>query len=379
MTENQENVTEEVVQVGDEVKATVVKLEEKQVVVNIGAKYDGIVPISELSHLHVEHTNEVLSEGDTFEAVVTKVEDDAIVVSKKAKDQQLAWEKLVQQYEQEEIIEAIVSDVVESGLIVDVGVRGFIPASHIETFYVDDLSSYQGKTLEVKVIEVNEERNRVILSHRAVAESEKKQKKQQILQNIEVGDTLEGVVQRVASFGAFVDLGGVDGLIHISQLSHDHVDQVEDAVEVGQKVTVKVLTVDRDTERIGLSIKELQPGPWEGIELKLKPGQIVEGTVKRLVNFGAFIEVLPQVEGLVHISEIAREHIGSPQEVLDIGQTVHAKVLDVNETNQRVSLSIKEAQEVEEDADVAKYQKEDDDEGFQLGDLIGDQLKDFNK
>ncbi|WP_411953335.1 30S ribosomal protein S1 [Alkalibacillus sp. S2W] len=378
MTENQENVSEQTLQVGDEVKATVVKLEEKQVVVNIGAKFDGVVPISELSHLHVDHTNEVLSEGDTFEGVVTKVEDEVIVVSKKEKDQQMAWDQLMQQHEQDVVIQAVVSDVVDAGLIVDVGVRGFIPASHVETFYVDDLSVYQGKTLEVKIIEVNEERNRIILSHKAVEESEKQLKKKQLLQSIEVGDVLEGVVQRVASFGAFVDLGGIDGLIHISQLSHDHVNQVEDAVEVGQKVTVKVLTVDRDTERIGLSIKELQPGPWEGVELKLKPGQIVEGTVKRLVNFGAFIEVLPQVEGLVHISEISKEHIGSPQEALEIDQKVNVKVLDVNETNQRVSLSIKEAQEIEENADVAKYQKEED-EGFQLGDLIGDKLKDFNK
>ncbi|WP_188206030.1 30S ribosomal protein S1 [Alkalibacillus aidingensis] len=378
MSEGHENMNEKVINVGDEVQATVVKLEEKQVVVDIGGKYDGIIPISELSHLHVDHTSEVLSEGDVFNAIVIKVEEEAIILSKKAKDQQLAWDDLLEKYEKEETIEAEVTEVVDAGLIVNVGVRGFIPASHVETYYVDDLSNYKGKTLSVKIIEIDQERNRVILSHRAVTELEQEKRRQQVIQQIEPGDIVEGVVQRIASFGVFVDLGGLDGLIHISQLSHDHVDKAEDVVEVGQQVKVKVITVDRDTERIGLSIKEMQPGPWAGIKDKVQVGSIVEGTVKRLVNFGAFVEVQPQVEGLVHVSEISKEHIGSPQEVLKVGQKVQVKVLDVNEKEKRISLSIKEVEEAKEHAEVEKYQK-DDDHSFQLGDLIGDQLKDFNK
>ncbi|GAA0458848.1 30S ribosomal protein S1 [Alkalibacillus silvisoli] len=379
MSEGQENVNEKVLNVGDEVKASVVKLEEKQVIVNIGAKFDGIVPISELSHLHVEHTNEVLSEGDEFGAVVTKVEEDTIVLSKKAKDQRLAWDQLLNQYEKEQVIEATVTEVVDAGLIVDVGIRGFIPASHVETFYVENLEKYKGKQLEVKIIEMSQERNRIILSHKVVTESENEREKQQLLDQLEVGDVEEGVVQRVASFGVFVDLGGIDGLVHISQLSHDHVERAEDVVEVGQKVKVKVITVDRDSERIGLSIKDLQPGPWTNVEENLKAGSVIEGKVKRLVNFGAFVEVLPQVEGLVHISEVSKEHIGSPHEVLEVGQAVQVKVLDVNEGEKRVSLSIKEVQKALETEEVQKYQKDDDDRAFQIGDLIGDQLKDFNK
>ncbi|MDQ0350870.1 small subunit ribosomal protein S1 [Alkalibacillus filiformis] len=375
----QDNLSEKVLNVGDEVTATVVKLEEKQVVVNIGAKFDGIIPISELSHLHVDHTNEVLSEGDEFQAVVTKLEDDVIILSKKAKDHKVVWEQLLKVYDEEEVLDAIVTEVVGAGLIVDVGIRGFIPASHIETFYVDDLEKYKGKQLSVKIIEINEERNRVILSHKAVAESEQERKKEQLFNQLEVGNVVEGVVQRIASFGVFVDLGGVDGLVHISQLSHDHIEKAEDVVEVGQTVKVKVITVDRDTERIGLSIKDLQPGPWAGVEKQLKSGNVVEGTVKRLVNFGAFVEVLPQVEGLVHISEISKDHIETPQEVLSVGQSVKVKVLDVSEEEQRISLSIKEVEEEEENKEMQKYQKEDDESAFQIGDLIGDQLKDFNK
>ncbi|GEN45168.1 30S ribosomal protein S1 [Alkalibacillus haloalkaliphilus] len=374
-----ENLSEKVLNVGDEVTATVVKLEEKQVVVNIGAKFDGIIPISELSHLHVEHTNEVLSEGDEFQAIVTKLEDEVIILSKKAKDHKVVWEQLLKAYDNEEVLEATVTEVVGAGLIVDVGIRGFIPASHIETFYVDDLEKYRGKQLSVKIIEINDDRNRVILSHKAVAESEQDRKKEELFNQLEVGNVVEGVVQRIASFGVFVDLGGVDGLVHISQLSHDHIEKAEDVVEVGQTVKVKVITVDRDTERIGLSIKDLQPGPWAGIEEQLNSGDIVEGTVKRLVNFGAFVEVLPQVEGLVHISEISKDHIGTPQEVLEVGQTVKVKVLDVSEKEQRISLSIKEVEEAEESKEMEKYQKEDDESAFQIGDLIGDQLKDFNK
>ncbi|WP_017186925.1 30S ribosomal protein S1 [Alkalibacillus haloalkaliphilus] len=374
-----ENLSEKVLNVGEEVTATVVKLEEKQVVVNIGAKFDGIIPISELSHLHVDHTNEVLSEGDEFQAVVTKLEDEVIILSKKAKDHKIVWEQLLKAYDEEEVLDATVTEVVGAGLIVDVGIRGFIPASHIETFYVEDLEKYKGKQLSVKIIEINDERNRVILSHKAVAESEQERKKEELFNQLEVGNVVEGVVQRIASFGVFVDLGGVDGLVHISQLSHDHIEKAEDVVEVGQTVKVKVITVDRDTERIGLSIKDLQPGPWAGVKEQLKSGIVVDGTVKRLVNFGAFVEVLPQVEGLVHISEISKDHIGTPQEVLEVGQTVKVKVLDVSEEEQRISLSIKEVEEAEESKEMEKYQKEDDESAFQIGDLIGDQLKDFNK
>lgn len=218
----------------------------------------------------------------------------------------------------------------------------------------------------------------MILSHRAVVEQEQLDKKQDFLQKLEVGSVIDGKVQRLTDFGAFVDIGGIDGLVHISQLSHAHVEKPSDVVEEGQEVKVKVLAVDRDNERISLSIKETLPGPWSQIGEKVKQGDVLEGTVQRLVSFGAFVEILPGVEGLVHISQISHKHIGTPQEVLEEGQTVKVKVLDVNEDEERISLSIRDLEENPEkqiEEDYRQYQtKEENTSGFQLGDLIGDKL-----
>lgn len=228
------------------------------------------------------------------------------------------------------------------------------------------------------MVELDREKNRVILSHRAVVEQEQLDKKQDFLQKLEVGSVIDGKVQRLTDFGAFVDIGGIDGLVHISQLSHAHVEKPSDVVEEGQEVKVKVLAVDRDNERISLSIKETLPGPWSQIGEKVKQGDVLEGTVQRLVSFGAFVEILPGVEGLVHISQISHKHIGTPQEVLEEGQTVKVKVLDVNEDEERISLSIRDLEENPEkqiEEDYRQYQaKEENTSGFQLGDLIGDKL-----
>ena len=207
-------------------------------------------------------------------------------------------------------------------MVVDIGLRGFIPASLVETYYVEDFEDYKGKISDtLKVVELDREQNRVILSHRAVVEEEESSKKQEVLQSLEEGQVVEGTVQRLTDFGAFVNLGGIDGLVHISQLSHEHVEKAADVVEEGQTIKVKVLSVDRDNERISLSLKATQPGPWHDIENKVKQGEVLEGKVRRLVSFGAFVEVLPGVEGLVHISQISNRHIGTPGEVLEEGQT----------------------------------------------------------
>jgi small subunit ribosomal protein S1 len=235
-----------------------------------------------------------------------------------------------------------------------------------------------GRTLSLIVVELDREKNRVILSHRAVIEKEQTQKKSVLLDSIKVGSTIQGTVQRLTDFGAFVDIGGIDGLVHISQLSHTHIDKPSDVVEEGQLVTVKVLAVDRDNERISLSIKETLPGPWANITDKVKVGDVLEGEVKRLVSFGAFVELFPGVEGLVHISQISNKHIGTPQEVLDDNQVVKVKVLDVNESEQRISLSIRELEESTKatDEEFRNYQaQEESSSGFQLGEMIGDQLK----
>ncbi|SIS37104.1 30S ribosomal protein S1 [Salimicrobium flavidum] len=364
---------------GDIVTGKVVKVEDKQVLVDVGYKVEGIVPISELSSLHIETASDVAKEGDDITLKVKKVEDDEIVLSKRAVDADKAWDELETKYDNEEVFNAEVKDVVKGGLVVDIGLRGFIPASLVETYYVEDFEEYKGKELSLKVVELDREQNRVILSHRAVIEDEEKVQKQSVLQSLEEGEVVEGTVQRLTDFGAFVNLGGIDGLVHISQLSHEHVNKASDVVEEGQKINVKVLSVDRDNERISLSLKETQPGPWEGISGKVSQGDVLEGTVQRLVNFGAFVEVFPGVEGLVHISQISTRHIANPQEVLEEGQTVSVKVLDVDEKQKRLSLSIKELDEDKEKKEVESYQKEEDSNGFSLSDMIGDQLDKYKK
>lgn len=361
--------------VGDVVNGQITKVEEKQVIVAItDSKLDGIIPISELSSLHIEKVSDVVSEGDQLELEVIKVEEDALVLSKRKVDAEKAWDQLEEKFKAGEVFEAEVKDVVKGGLVVDLGVRGFVPASLVEAHYVEDFSDYKGKTISFKIVELEKDKSRLILSHRAVVEEEKNKQKQNLLDSIEVGQTLTGTVQRITDFGAFVDLGGIDGLVHISQLSYDHISSPKDVVQEGQEVKVKVLSVDRNNDRISLSIKETQPGPWANIAERAEKGSVLDGTVKRIVSYGAFVEVFPGVEGLVHISQIAHKHIGTPHEVLKEGQEVQVKVLDVNEAEQRLSLSIKELTEKEVDEEEV-YELPEESKGFQLGDMIGEQLK----
>ncbi|RDZ15233.1 30S ribosomal protein S1 [Priestia megaterium] len=375
MTEDMNQVEVTSLEVGETVKGTITKVEEKQVYVDVpNSKLDGIIPISELASLHIEKAGDVIQEGAEVEAKVIKVEDDLLVLSKRAVDAEKAWDGLEAKLSSGEVFEAVVKEIVKGGLVVDIGVRGFIPASLVETHFVDDFAEYQDQTLTVKVVELDKEKNRVILSHRAVVEEELVQQKENVLESLKVGQVLEGTVQRLTDFGAFVDVGGVDGLVHISQLSHTRVEKPSDVVAEGDTVKVKVLSVDKSTGRISLSIKDTLEGPWSNISTKLRQGDVVDGTVKRLVSFGAFVEVLPGVEGLVHISQISHKHIGTPHEVLSEGEKVTVKVLDVNEQERRVSLSIRDLEE-EEQEDYGDYELQEESKGFQLGDMIGDQLK----
>ncbi|PLR86124.1 30S ribosomal protein S1 [Bacillus canaveralius] len=375
MTEDMNNVEVTNFEVGDKVKAQVTKVEEKQVLVHVeNSKLDGIIPISELSSLHVEKASDVVAEGDELELEVLKVEEEALILSKRKIDAGQAWENLVKRFESGEIFEAEVKDVVKGGLVVDLGVRGFVPASLVEAHFVEDFSDYKGKQLTFKIVELDRDKNRLILSHRAVVEAEKGKQKEELLESLQPGQVLDGTVQRITDFGAFVDIGGIDGLVHISQLSHEHVEKPSDVVEEGQQVKVKVLSIDRDNDRISLSIKETLPGPWADIAEKAPKGSTLEGTVRRLVSYGAFVEVFPGVEGLVHISQIAHKHIGTPHEVLKEGERVQVKVLDVNEQEQRLSLSIKDLQE-RDSYDAGDYELPEESKGFQLGEMIGDKLK----
>lgn len=363
---------------GELVKATVAQVDEKSIIVSIdGAPFDGIVPISELSSLHIEKASDSVSIGDELELMITKVEEANYVLSKRRVDAEKAWEKLEKQFQAGEIIETEVKEVVKGGLVVDLGVRGFIPASLIEDHFVESFEDYKGKVMTFKIVEFEKDKNRLILSHKAVVEDEKSVTKQQTFDSINSGDILTGKVQRLASFGAFVDVGGVDGLVHISQISYEHLENVADVLTEGQEVKVKVLSIDRDAERISLSIKDTLPGPWAEIEEKASKGAVLTGKVKRLVSYGAFVEVFPGVEGLVHISQIAHKHISNPQEVLKEGEEVQVKVLEVNSSEKRLSLSIKELVENEDQYNMEDYQMPEESRGFSISDVLGDKLKNF--
>jgi small subunit ribosomal protein S1 len=372
------NYAEQTFNEGDIVKGIAAQVDEKAVSVSIpGAPFDGIVPISELSSLHIEKASDVISVGDELELMITKVEEENFVLSKRKVDALKAWDTLEQQFAAAEIFEAEVKDIVKGGLVVDLGVRGFVPASLVEDYFVDDFEGYKGKSLSFKIVELDKDKNRLILSHRAVVEAEKASQKKNVINQIKAGEVLDGKVQRLASFGAFIDLGGIDGLVHISQVSHEHVSDVSEVLAEGQDVKVKVLSVDPENERISLSIKETIPGPWSSIEDRAAKGTILDGRVKRLTSFGAFVEVFPGVEGLVHISQIAHKHINTPHEALKEGQEVQVKVLDVNANEGRLALSIKELLENPEAEEVIDYELPEENTGFSFGDVIGDKLKNF--
>ncbi|EJD5689339.1 30S ribosomal protein S1 [Staphylococcus pseudintermedius] len=377
---------------GDKITGEVQQIEDKHVVVHVnGGKYNGIIPISQLSTYHVENANEVVKVGDEIGAYVTKIEVDeenetgSYILSKRKLEEDQSYAYLQEKLENNETIEAKVTEVVKGGLVVDVGQRGFIPASLISTDYIEDFSDYEGRVLELKVEELEPEKNRVILSRKAVEAEENEKKKAELLQSIKAGDVIEGKVARLTNFGAFIDLGGVDGLVHVSELSHEHVKSPEEVVSIGDTVKVKVRSVEQDSERVSLSIKDTLPSPFETIQEKYSEGDIVEGKVMRLASFGAFVEIGSGLQGLVHISEISHKHIGTPGEVLEPGQTVQVKILGINPEEERISLSIKaanpdeETEEASEETTQHYTQPADENENNPtLGDVFGDKLKDLN-
>lgn len=340
---------------GDSVKGTIVKIEDNQAYVSLGYKYDGVIPLRELSSVQLENANDAVQVGQEVELKVVSIDDnkESLILSKKLVDSEKGWEELQARFESGEVFEVTVADVVKGGLVADVGVRGFIPASMVERHFVEDFSDYKGRTLRVKVKELDAENRKVILSQKDVLDAEFEQNKQKIMGELQVGQELDGTVQRLTPFGAFVDIGGIDGLVHVSELSWQHVAHPKDVVSEGQQVRVKVLKVDPAAGKISLSIKAAQPGPWDSAADKFNIGDIVTGTVRRIVTFGAFVEIAPGVEGLVHISQIAHRHIATPFEVLKEGQEVQTKILDFNPAEKRVSLSIKETEEAPEQTEAA--------------------------
>lgn len=373
------------VSVGDVVKGEVLVIEDKQAIVGIeGTGVEGVVPAKELSTLPVEDINEVVKVGDTLDLVVISTigkdkENGSYLLSKRRLDAKKVWEDIEKDFQAGNIIEAPVTNVVKGGLVVDVGVRGFVPASMVEDHFVADFSEYKGKTMTFKIVEIEPSENRLILSHKAVVETEKEAQKKELLSTIQENDVIEGRVARITDFGAFVDLGGIDGLVHVSEISHGHVAKPGDVLAVGDEVKVKVLSINPEQGRISLSIKDTLPGPWTDIETKAPVGAVLEGKVKRLTSFGAFVEVFPTVEGLVHISQISHKHIATPHEVLHEGDDVQVKVLEVNPEEHRIALSIKALEEKpasdKEPKEVESYELPEENTGFTMGDILGEALK----
>ncbi|MGX7029939.1 30S ribosomal protein S1 [Vagococcus zengguangii] len=375
------------VKIGDVVQGEVLQIEDKQALVGIiGAGVEGVVPLKELSTLPVEDINDIISVGDVLDLVVITTigkdkENGNYLLSKRRLDAKKIWADIEEDFKADRVIEAPITDVVKGGLVVDAGVRGFVPASMVEDHYVSDFSDYKGKTMTFKIIEIEPSENRLILSHKAIVEAEKAELKGKLLEDITEGAVLTGKVARLTDFGAFVDLGGIDGLVHVSEISHAHVAKPEDALAVGDEVQVKVLSVDADNERISLSIKETQPGPWENVAEQFGVGAVIPGVVKRLTSFGSFVEIAPGVEGLVHISQISHKHIATPHEVLTEGQEIDVKVLEVKPEEHRIALSIKALEEKEEpvvEEEIVEAYEPEEDAGFTLGDLIGKDL-DFSE
>jgi small subunit ribosomal protein S1 len=332
---------------GDIVKGTVVKVDKDEVLLDIGFKSEGVIPARELSIRHDVDPAEIVSMGEEIEALVLQKEDKEgrLVLSKKRAQYERAWGTIEQIKESDGVVTGPVIEVVKGGLILDIGLRGFLPASLVELRRVRDLQPYVGKTLEAKIIELDKNRNNVVLSRRAWLEETQKEQREDFLTNLKQGEVRRGVVSSVVNFGAFVDLGGMDGLVHVSELSWKHVDHPSSVVNVGDEIDVQVLDVDLDKERISLSLKATQQDPWQEFANAHRVGELVYGRVTKLVPFGAFVQVGEGIEGLVHISEMAVHHVDLPEQVVTPGEELWVKIIDIDLARRRISLSIKQAAE----------------------------------
>lgn len=332
---------------GDIVEGTVVKVDRDEVLLDIGYKTEGVILARELSIKHDVNPDEIVSVGDEIEALVLQKEDKEgrLLLSKKRAQYERAWGTIERVKEEDGVVTGTVIEVVKGGLILDIGLRGFLPASLVEMRRVRDLQPYVGRELEAKIIELDKNRNNVVLSRRAYLEQTQSEVRTNFLQTLQKGQVRTGVVSSIVNFGAFVDLGGVDGLVHLSELSWKHIDHPSEVVEVGNEVTVEVLEVDLDRERVSLSLKNTQEDPWQAFARTHAIGQVVPGRVTKLVPFGAFVRVEDGIEGLVHISELAQRHVEVPEQVAKVGDEVFVKVIDIDLERRRISLSLKQANE----------------------------------
>jgi small subunit ribosomal protein S1 len=332
---------------GDVVTGTVVRVDKDEILVDIGYKSEGVIPISELSIRRSVNPDDEVEIGQEIDALVLQKEDaeGRLILSKKRARFEKAWQRIEAAAESGEPVEGKVIEVVKGGLIIDLGVRGFLPASLVDIRRVQNLDEFMGQTIECRVIELNRSRNNVVLSRRAVLEEERKEQRQQILDRLQPGQVVEGAISNIVDFGAFVDLDGIDGLIHISELSWSHVNHPSEILSIGDVVPVKVLDIDRDRQRISLGLKQTQEDPWQRVVDTYSLNDELEGTVTKVVTFGAFVEILDGVEGLVHISELAHHHVENPREVVNQGDKVRVKILEIDSERRRLSLSLKRVED----------------------------------
>lgn len=349
---------------GDLVDGTVVKIEHDEVLVDIGFKSEGVIPARELSIRKDADPSEIVNLGDKIEALVLQKEDKdgRLILSKKRAEYERAWISVEEKFKAGEVVTGEVIEVVKGGLILDIGLRGFLPASLVDLRRVKDLDMYMGTEIEARVIEMDRNRNNVVLSRRVLLEEGRKNERAEILAKLTKGMRLKGVVSSIVDFGAFVDLGGIDGLVHISELSWNHVNHPSEVVKVGDEVEVEVLDVDLNRERISLGLKQTTEDPWVKLVESYPEGSIVDGKVTKIVPFGAFIELGDNIEGLVHISEMASKHIETPAQVVKPGDDVKVKVMEINPERRRISLSMKAAAadlgfEIEIDESIVPEQK----------------------
>ena len=329
---------------GDVVTGKVVQIDKDEVLIDIGYKSEGVIPVAELSIRRSVDPHDEVELGEEVDALVMTKEDadGRLILSKKRARFEKAWKRIEAAAESGEPVDGTVIEVVKGGLIIDLGVRGFLPASLVDIRRVQDLEEFRGQELRCKVIELNRSRNNVVLSRRAMLEEERREVRQRILDDLAPGKTVKGLVSNIVDFGAFVDLDGIDGLIHISELSWSHVNHPSGLLEIGQEVEVKVLDVDRDRQRISLGLKQTQADPWQRVLDSYQQGDIVHGRATKVVTFGAFVEILQGVEGLVHISELAERHIENPREIVSQGDHVLVRIIEIDAERRRLSLSMKQ-------------------------------------
>tara|TARA_B100000700_G_scaffold84267_1_gene94870 strand:- start:2100 stop:3386 length:1287 start_codon:yes stop_codon:yes gene_type:complete len=345
---------------GDVIEGTIVRIDRNEIMVDVGYKSEGIIPIKELTVRKSSNPNELVKEGEKIKALVLDKEDDEgrLVLSAKRAVFEKVWGDIKEVSDKNKSIKGTVIEAVKGGLIIDIGVRGFLPASLIDVRRVKELDSYIGEEVEAKILELDRQRNNIVLSRKAHLEEEMSEERQGFLEDLEVGDVKEGSISSIVNFGAFVDIGGMDGLVHVSELSWRHVENPNEIVKVGDKVTVKVLEIDNEKERISLSIKQVTEDPWLDFELTFKEKDVVDGEVTKVVPFGAFVTIGKGVEGLVHVTEISVEKVDSPELALAIGQKVQVKIIELDIPKRRVNLSIKQADpnwvEVEEEKNIPK-------------------------